>query len=330
MYILQFYCCTWLHHELCQELFTRFHGGTTRENMFGLYLHSLVAHAPMQFEIVPLSSVNTENQERIFSQARKTATATSNRHPQNVVSSLTLRLQAKNNLKEVTAQVRQQESRVSKASKSIPKYKGTKVDVTFVERHLKSWNQLLRRISPFLLHGKGVWWEEILGGYRFCDSETDPSNHASGPHLLHFRSATLKDVKARHSQCRTPTVCLYDENGMLNGSIRYQHDNLHITVQQDDNGDQTENTQQNADTQPSAVQTQGTSTHTQENTTVVQEENVTVINVDLDETLANTVQFKTKHAACFSKVLGNLPELVEFDNLMNRQRSCEFRSLLVN
>ena len=59
--ILQMYNCTWVHHELCREIFTQFHAGMTREKMFGNYLHALVAHAPVQYEITPLSSVNRES-----------------------------------------------------------------------------------------------------------------------------------------------------------------------------------------------------------------------------------------------------------------------------
>ena len=63
--IMQLYNCTWLHHELCKILFV-----TPKDisygKYFGVYLHSLVAHAPMQYEIICLRSVNTENQERIF------------------------------------------------------------------------------------------------------------------------------------------------------------------------------------------------------------------------------------------------------------------------
>ena len=82
--ILQLYNCSWLHHELCNVLFTRLHAGMAKIRMFGSYLHALVAHASLQMEIIPLCSVNTENQERVFSQARKTATAKSNRHPENI------------------------------------------------------------------------------------------------------------------------------------------------------------------------------------------------------------------------------------------------------
>ena len=90
--------------------------------MFGSYLHELVAHASVQFEIVSLSSVNAENQERLFSQARITALSTSNRHPQNIISFLTPRLQAKTELRPVSNIVTSSESRVSKLNKDVPHY----------------------------------------------------------------------------------------------------------------------------------------------------------------------------------------------------------------
>ena len=45
-WILQLYNCTWLHHELCRDLFTWLHAGMTKSRMFGNYLHALVAGCP--------------------------------------------------------------------------------------------------------------------------------------------------------------------------------------------------------------------------------------------------------------------------------------------
>ena len=70
----------------------------TYNRFFGTYLHALMAHAPQQLEIISLRPVNTENQERIFEQARRSATAASNRHLSNV---LVLRLQAKAVFKDI-------------------------------------------------------------------------------------------------------------------------------------------------------------------------------------------------------------------------------------
>ena len=44
-----------------------------------------------------------------------------------------------------------------------------------------------------------MWWENITDGYRFCDGDTDHTSHPEGPDLLHFRSATLKDVVAQQT-----------------------------------------------------------------------------------------------------------------------------------
>ena len=92
--VLQLYNCTWLHHELCKTLFSK-PKEVSYEKFFRLYLHSLVVHAPRQYEIVCLKSINTENQERIFQQAKQIALKCTNRKPDNVIPSVLIRLQAK-------------------------------------------------------------------------------------------------------------------------------------------------------------------------------------------------------------------------------------------
>ena len=57
------------------------------ERFFGIYLHSLVVHAPRQYEIVCLKSINTENQEQIFQQAKGIAKNCSSRKHDSVISS---------------------------------------------------------------------------------------------------------------------------------------------------------------------------------------------------------------------------------------------------
>ena len=75
-------------------------------------------------EIISYHSVNTENQERLFSRARKTAGATTNR-PQNVVECLITRLQAKTELNQLPKTVSQVESTVAGAAQHAPPYRGT-------------------------------------------------------------------------------------------------------------------------------------------------------------------------------------------------------------
>ena len=74
--VLAMYNNAWLHHELCRELLNPLH--INRTKMFGNYLHALTSHAPQQYEVLCLKSVNTENHERFFGQARRLATLTSN------------------------------------------------------------------------------------------------------------------------------------------------------------------------------------------------------------------------------------------------------------
>ena len=244
-HILQLYNVAWLHHELCRELFVHFHGEITRKRFFGTYLHALVAHAPPQLEIVSLRTVNTENQERIFGQARKTATATSNRQPQNVINSTILRLQAKSEFRDVTAVVAHAESKVAKASHHVPPYAGTHIEEAFISSRMKSWQQHLQRISPYLVMGKGVWWAKTAHGYHFYDGECDDNSHTEGPELMHFRSARLEDVAVRQkeswekiclmgTELPTMQIQLYNDRGCPSNTLTFptnQEDNTEGVIE---------------------------------------------------------------------------------------------------
>ena len=63
--------------------------------MFGVYFHHLCIHAQSQYEILPLRSVNAEHEEQLFGQAKKIATEASNRHPDNAIFNIIVRLKAK-------------------------------------------------------------------------------------------------------------------------------------------------------------------------------------------------------------------------------------------
>lgn len=73
----------------------------------------------------------------------------------------------------MTTVVQQAESKVAKAAQNVPPYKGTHVTEAFLEPRIKSWQQHLQRISPFLIAGKGVWWEKTSHGYLFFDGDND-------------------------------------------------------------------------------------------------------------------------------------------------------------
>ena len=170
--IYQIVKMSYVNHSRCFSILAPWLYGMTMQHCY-LYACTITARD------CPPTLGKHRNQERIFSQARKTATATTNRHPQNI-STLMIHLQAKT---EVTATVQNSES-ITKASKHIPPYNGTTVEKIFLRTCLKSWKQHLWRISPFLAPGPGVWWS-ILGRYTLYDGDTDEDSH-NGPPLLHY------------------------------------------------------------------------------------------------------------------------------------------------
>ena len=192
--------------------------------MFGTYFHSLLIHAPCQYEIVSLSSVNTEKQERLFGQARAAASSTSNRQPENVMKSILLHLQSRALAKASEGGTTVVDSRVSKLSKQIcPNYKGTSIPQSFIEsRPSSSWQAHLERIAPFLMMGPGYWWEEIGESVNFHDGDDD--ENYDKPQLLHFRSSQISAAADRSKEAwdnilqqkvciPTTLIKMYDSKG---------------------------------------------------------------------------------------------------------------------
>ena len=89
--VLSLHNNAWLHMELCKDLIP-VPKSISKRKMYGTYLHALTSHAPQQYEIVCQKSINAENQERLFGQARRAAEATSNQHPENIIFTSLLRL----------------------------------------------------------------------------------------------------------------------------------------------------------------------------------------------------------------------------------------------
>ena len=220
--VLQLYNCAWLHHELCKLLFTS-PKEISYEKCFGLYLHSLVVHAPRQYEIVSLRSINTENQERMFQQIKQIALKCTNRKPENIIPTLLLRVQAIHITGKLSAIYQTAETCVQKVATRILSYKGTCVTKAFISGRSHSWQAHLQRISGYLINGP-LWWRTTNDGYAFFDGDDDPDYQADSQTLSHFRSSTIQDVEQRcernwkiilDSNVILPTEILrnFDENG---------------------------------------------------------------------------------------------------------------------
>ena len=334
--ILRLYNCSWLHHELCNTLFTTFHKKMSYHTFLGLYLHSLVVHAPQQMEIISLRSVNTENQERLFEQARRSASAASNRHPQNVLSTSILRLQAKTTFKQASDAATIADSIVSKAGASIPGYKGTIISKTFIDGRKKSWQAHMKRIGHYLIADRGIWWEETATGFHFFDGQDDPEFHSEGPPLRHFRSTPLhsvsqgienvwRDILQRRIDLPTTMLQHYDDAGLPKGS---NSNAPQIGDDKDASSDLTDEiTNEDSENEDMNDDLEDNTTHSGSEDI---DEYLVLTNDDdhqndTHETGSVIVQtdysFKTKHGLEVSKVLGPTDDLKLYDNLRYELKS---------
>ena len=195
---LQFYNCSFLHHELCV--------GLLYPKRVSIYFHSLLVHGPVQHELVCSQSVNAEAEERLFKQAGNAAKNTDHKID-GFVEALLVKLQCKQldaspDLNICHKQISSENSRITKAALALPQYRGSHFSKSFIQNHLSDFQSHLQRIAHYLIHGEGVWWYKTdSGSINFSDSDLDPEYHTEGPSVLHHRVTTLKDVSSRASQC---------------------------------------------------------------------------------------------------------------------------------
>jgi hypothetical protein len=230
--ILRFYNATWLHFELCCELFATT-SKTTHRAMFGSYLHAIVLHAPPQYEILCLKSANTEHEERLFGQAKNMVQTTTN---SNVIPNILLRLQAKRMKGEMYKSYSETESKVSKEIKELRKSEShttnTLVAKGFLNGRMSSWQAHLQRIGPFLEPGLGIWWRSTDDEcYEFLD---EPNFKQQGPNLQHYRDTKLEEVYENKAVLwgkileqgtilPTPYIKLYNSQGLKEPQQISQH-----------------------------------------------------------------------------------------------------------
>ena len=231
--LLQCYNMCWMHMEVLKDLF-----GTPKEisrtKFFGHLVHALTAHIPTQLELACQRSLNTEGQERLFGQARLIGETCTNHHPDNVIPQIMLRLQAKQEQREIIASVKMGDSQVSHVAKDMPQLSGTKVKTTFIQQREDSWQVHLQRISPFLVAGEGVWWFYTSNGFVFHDGDTDPANPDDAFSLMHHRYHSVMDVEHRRDVCwkrivdekiviPAHSIKLYDIDGNKTGRLLYSN-----------------------------------------------------------------------------------------------------------
>ena len=231
--LLQCYNMCWLHMELLKDLFSESNlKKMTKIKFFGHHVHALTAHIPTQLELSCQRSVNTESQERLFGQARKIGEDCTNHHADNVIPQIMLRMQAKQEQREILASVKISDSQVTHVAKDMPQLASTCVKSTFIQEREKSWQIHLQRISPFLVLGEGEWWSQTSNGFKFHDGDTDPSNPNDAFSLFHHRYHSVNDVEERRDVCwkrivdekiviPAHSITLYDAGGYKTGRLLY-------------------------------------------------------------------------------------------------------------
>ena len=189
--ILCLYNRTFLHAYQCSVLFSN-PKSITRKRMFGRYFHSIIVHAASLFRIISLRSLNTEQHERKFQQAKAITKGTSNNHADQVIRNIIQRLQFEQGAEDVIAI---QESQIKSLSGKIGPMKNTIIPQSVLQKFSEHYQAHLERISDYLLPGPGIWWKPTEGGIMFLDGSNEDEHHLTGPTVQHFRSMSSTDIE---------------------------------------------------------------------------------------------------------------------------------------
>ncbi len=331
--VLRLYNLTWLNHELCKELLQSPKTQSV-SHVFGIYLHALAVHAPVQHQIMSLLSVNAESQERLFSQIKRISLRATNRKTDNVLPTILLCIQARQKMDDYKPLATKQEGTVTSASHKVEPYQGTEIEKSFINSRLQSWQAHLERTSTFLQHGENTWWEETSESYKFFDSDTDASYRPEGPVLMHFRSSTLPEVQVNSHKAwqhivdnkiplPTSSIRVYDTQGEYVGTRV-----LTTTTKNNQFSELTEQEYQEPITQNSTCEvTPALDVHTitpPEEVLVTVQFNDRATEEDKDSTEKPFSTLVTKAAMAIERVTGHSQILTELDFLRNKVKSYKY------
>ena len=95
-----------------------------------------------------------------------------------------------------------QNSRIGLRAADLPEYVGSVFTPKWIKKRPFAWQAHLKRITHFLIHGKGAWWTTSeLGNVHFHDGESHSDCYPAGPHVLHADSSLLEDANVRSTKC---------------------------------------------------------------------------------------------------------------------------------
>lgn len=172
---------TFRHYRLCVQLFYNPKAISKRK------IFSSVHWSP---RIISVRSLNAEIQERAFGQANAISKATSNYHPDHIISNVIVRFQVETNMEKQSLLI-QQNSILSNLAKALPPFTNTILPSALLETNAAEVQALLE-IFRLSITRSWVCWETMPdGGVEFLDSEAN--THLNGAQLHHFQSSNMKN-----------------------------------------------------------------------------------------------------------------------------------------
>ena len=128
----------------------------TSRKLFGVYYHSIVKHAPIQFRLFSGRAANTEKEEAMFTAMKRDTNNSSNFHHDNVMKNIIIRAQARSKM-EHTSKKNNQSYLYNLYSPIKLKLQNSLVSYHWMKRYPFEFRCLLEREADFVLE-ENLWW----------------------------------------------------------------------------------------------------------------------------------------------------------------------------
>ena len=152
--------------------------------MFGMPFHSITCHFGEWFRLIALSSLNAENQERVFKDIKNTE-GTTNFQPEHLSTNCLIRTQVKTDEGKMGKCYAKQENHIHKESAQLPASPASLITPDMIAEDVAAFAAHRHRISDYLL--EGCWNNTNENGvWRFNDGEADDTPN-SDLKPMHFR-----------------------------------------------------------------------------------------------------------------------------------------------
>ena len=119
----------------------------------------------------------------MFQVAKGITKTTSNRHPGHIITNCIQRIQEERRFSSGTDSMQRQESEITRLANTQPPKTNTTFSNNWITTHSSHYQAHLERISDYLIHGKGVWWDEQETEIVFYDTSPISTAEPQTTHL---------------------------------------------------------------------------------------------------------------------------------------------------